>query len=321
MISILTVSGADLTQIAEDVQYTSPWNNGAGTLTFSYHPSKTKMYERGTEVTLSFGGVNIFFGWLFKASMSRDKVTCTCYDQLRYLKAQDTLMRQVETLDAFLNRVGATLGDRIRLGQIDSTEYKLPKYFFDNKNYMDMLYQSIQDNLRGNSYLYTLRDNFGAIDLRDTVDLRLPLIVGDKSLATDFDYTASIDDDTYNYVKVAKDNKQTGVRETYFAESSTNISKWGKLMLYEKVTADLNPAQLIDRANLLLAIKNRETETLQIKALGDLRVMGGSGVRVVISQAKLDTWAVVNSVTHTFDRDKKTPRHEMTLNLIFGRWY
>ena len=198
---------------------------------------------------------------------------------------------------------------------MDKTEYKLGKYLFDNKTYLDMLYQSIQDNLIGNTYYYTLRDNCGALDLRDTLDLRLPLVIGDESLAYDYDYTRSIDEDTYNYVKVAKDDKKKGVRDTYVVQDSNNISKWGKLILYEKVSANLNDAQLIDRAKMLLSIKNRETETLKIECIGDIRVMGGSGVKVEISAAGLNTWAVVDSVTHNFDKGT------MTLNLIFGRWY
>ena len=226
-------------------------------------------------------------------------------------------MRQIEPLDSFLNVVAGTIGDRIRIGQIDSTEIPLGKYLFDNKTYLDMLYQSIQDNLVANSYYYTLRDNFGALDLRDTLDLRLPLIIGDNSLATDFDYSLSIDDDTYNYVKVAADNKDAGVREVYIAEDSSNIGKWGKLMLYEKVDSAMNAAQITERANMLLALKNKETETLKVDSIGDVRVFGGSGVKIEISQANLNMWAIVDSVTHKFERSQ----HTMTMNLVFGRWY
>ena len=320
---MLLVDGADITQIAENVKFSTPWNNGPGTLTFSYHPDKGRLFGRGMVVTFSFGGANLFYGWLFKVELKRDKISCTCYDQLRYLKAHDTLMRQAEPLDAFLNRVGATLGDRIRLGQVDSTEYPLPKYNFDNKTYLDMLYQSIRDNLTGNGYHYTLRDNFGALDLRDTIDLRLPLIIGDRSLSTEFGYTASIDDDTYNFVKVAKDDKKAGVRDVYVAEDSANIAKWGKLMIYDKVTANLNAAQLQDRANRLLAVKNRETETLKIEAQGDVRALAGSGARVVLKQASLDMWAVISNATHEFkyDRTSGITQHTMKLELTFGRWY
>ena len=73
----------------------------------------------------------------------------------------------------------------------------------------------------------------------------------------DSGYTVSIDDDTYNFVKVAKDDKKAGVRDVYIAEDSANISRWGKLMIYDKVTAGLNAAQLQDLS--LIHIFKRET--------------------------------------------------------------
>ena len=124
-------------------------------------------------------------------------------------------------------------------------------------------------------------------------------------------------DDTYNYIKVAKDDKEKGVRDTYITQDSSNIAKWGKLMLYEKVSTDLNDVQLAERANQLLQIKNRETETLRMECTGDVRVHGGSGVNIQIAQAGINLWAVVDSVSHEFTRTN----HTMTMNLIFGRWW
>nr|DAJ95981.1 MAG TPA: 43 kDa tail protein [Caudoviricetes sp.] len=279
------------------------------------------MFENGSTVIFTYSGANLFYGWLFKSVQNKKTIKCTCYDQLRYLKAKSTLIREIETLDSFVNRVTYHIGEksqslsRMRLGEVDSTEYMLPKYFYDNQTYLDMLYSSIQDNLRGNGYYYTLRDNFGALDLRDTVDLRLPLVIGDNSIATDFEYTRSIED-AYNRIKVAKDDKQSGVRNAYMVQDSAAIAKWGPLTLYEKVSADYNEVQLAQLANLLLKIKNKETETLKAECIGDTRVMGGSGVKVEIRAANLNTWAIVSSVTHEF---KKTA-HTMEMNLIFGRW-
>lgn len=315
--NILLVDNADVSAVATNIKYQSNWNNGASTFTFEYPTVKGKLFANGSTVIFTYNGANIFYGFLFKTQISKQTYKCTAYDQLRYLKAKNSLMRQIEPLDSFLNVVAGTIGDRIRIGQIDSTEIPLGKYLFDNKTYLDMLYQSIQDNLVANSYYYTLRDNFGALDLRDTLDLRLPLIIGDNSLATDFDYSLSIDDDTYNYVKVAADNKDAGVREVYIAEDSSNIGKWGKLMLYEKVDSAMNAAQITERANMLLALKNKETETLKVDSIGDVRVFGGSGVKIEISQANLNMWAIVDSVTHKFERSQ----HTMTMNLVFGRWY
>lgn len=310
---MLLIGSTDINDIALDVKYKSAWNNGAGQLTFSYPSSKAGMFANGSTVIFTYDGANIFYGFLFATKQDRKKYSCTCYDQLRYFKASNDLIRPVCTLAEFLSIVAVSVGERVRLGQVDNTAVKLPKYHFPNRTHLDMLYQSIKDNLSLNGYWYALRDNFGALDLRDIVDLRLPLIIGDSSLGTDFDYEKSIDDDTYNYIKVAKDDQDKGVRNVYLAQDSSTIKTWGKLMYYDKVSADLNESQLAARANQLLQLKNRATQTLKMDCMGDVRVMGGSGIRVKIVEAGLDLWAVVDSVTHNFGHTK----HTMSLELKF----
>lgn len=282
-------------------------------MTFDYPTSKSGMFANGSTVVFTYGGTNIFYGFLFSTKQDRKKYSCVCYDQLRYFKASNSILRPISTLSEFLNTVALSVNERVRLGQVDNTVVKLTKHLFPEKTYLDMIYESIKESLVLNGYWYALRDNFGALDLRDIVDLRLPIIVGDGSLGTDFDYERSIDDDTYNYIKVAKDDKDKGVRNTYVAKDPTNIASWGKLMLYDKVSADLNDSQLATRANQLLQLKNRETRTLKIDCIGDVRVMAGNGVKVVISEAGIDLWAVVDSVTHDFGYSK----HTMSLDLKF----
>lgn len=317
---MLLVNNTDISEIAVNCKLKESWNNGAGSFTFEYPCALCDIFPNGCTVIFTYDDTNIFYGWLFKSTINRQSVKCTAYDQLRYLKANNSNMRQVQTLSSFVNDVCASLGsaapgdNRMRLGTIDDTEVCLGKKLFDNKSYLDMLYTSIEDNLLLNGYWYTLRDNFGALELRDTYDLRIPLIIGDGSLATDFEYTRSIDDDTYNYIKVAKDDKDAAVRNTYVAYDSGMISKWGKLVLYDKVTSDMNEAQLKQRAELILAAKNRETQMLKVDCVGDVRVRAGTGVKVEIADAGLNLWAVTDSVTHTFGQNI----HSMTVNLMLG---
>lgn len=312
---MLLIGDSDFSLIVKETKLKSVFNNGPDVLTFSYPADVGTRYPNGAQVIFTWGTTNLFFGWLFKTELNGKEYKCTAYDQRRYFKSEDSLLRDVEPLDVFLNRVSYQCGDRIRLGQVDSTEVKLNKYLFDGKTYLDMIYQSIEDNLIANGYYYALRDNFGALDLRDVVDLRLPLVVGDASLATDYNYVCSIDDGTANYIKVAKDDKEKGVRNTYIAKDESNMTKWGKLMLYDKVTVDLNDAQLATRANRLLKIRNKETEKLTIESIGDTRVFGGNALRVEIAKAGVAVWAVVDTVTHTF----KDNNHDMKTELVFER--
>ncbi|QAT48594.1 hypothetical protein EQM14_01680 [Caproiciproducens sp. NJN-50] len=313
---MLTINGEDVSEIACNVKYETRWNDGAGKFTFEYPAALGKLYPNGSTVIFYFGSVNVFYGFLFSTKKDNKKYSCTAYDQLRYFKSSNSIIRpNGTTLTSWVNTVAYDCGDRIRLGTIESTEYQLGKYLYDNKSHLDMIYMSIQDNLVGNGYWYVFRDSFGALELRDIYNLRLPIIIGDGSLAKDYEYEKSIDSDTYNFAVVAKDDSSKGVRNTYVAKDDSTIKKWGKLMIYDKVSADLNDAQLASRANRLLGIKNRETETLEnVDCAGDSRVMAGNSIRVVISSIGLDAWAVVDHAVHEY----KSTEHTMKLDLMFS---
>lgn len=298
----------DLEDIAGDITLTSCWKNGASKLEFTILPDIIP--QNGAYLTFSPQGVNIFAGRVFTHRRTNEKkIQISAYDQLRYLKAKDTIMRKEMSLTQFTELVASNL--QLRVSSLDESVILLDDYLFDNKTYLDMIYQSIQDNLYTNGYYYCIYDDFGALALKELLNMRLPLIIGEHSLGYKYDYEVSIDSDTYNQVKLAFDNKKSGKRDLFVTMDSNNIEKWGVLQHFEKVTSGTE-AQLIDKANLLLRLKNRETVTLTISALGDLRVRGGSGIRVVLHDCLLDVWAIVDKVVHKWNNGI----HSMDLTLI-----
>ena len=46
------------------------------------------------------------------------------------------------------------------------------------------------------------------------------VVIGDKSLLTDYTYKTDIDSQTYNSVKLARPNEETGKADTVVAEDS-----------------------------------------------------------------------------------------------------
>lgn len=312
---MLIVNGSDLSQIACNIKYTDQLNNGASSLTWEYPASKAGLFPEGSVVTFSHNGVNVFYGFLFTSKAGPKTVSCTAYDQLRYLKATDFINRQGETLDAFCKRLCAQFSERIRIGQIDATGAVLSDTPPKDTTYLDAIYNAISESLYLNGYYYALRDEFGALTLRDVYDLRLGLVVGDGSLATDYNYTRSIDEDTYNFVKVGQDNSATGQRDVFAAQDSANIARWGKLLLY-KTTSDQNDAQLKALSANILAVKNRATETLTVDCIGDLRVRAGVGLKAEIASVGVNLWAIVSRAVHSFDG----AAHTMKLDLQYGRW-
>ena len=205
-------------------------------------------------------------------------------------------------------------GVRVRLGNIESTQINLKAKNVDDKTGLDVVYELINENRLLNGYWYALYDENGALNLTDVIDMRLPIVIGDNSLGNDYEYSISIKNDTYNYIKSAKDDKSTGTRNTFIAQDSRTISQWGKLVYYNKINADLNDQQITQQTNMLLSLKNRPTQQLTVNALGDIRVKGGSGVKVEIADIGINFWAIVTKVTHTF----KGNQHTMNLTLDWG---
>lgn len=81
---------------------------------------------------------------------------------------------------------------------------------------------------------YIFYDDFGKLVLRDVEDMPYGFVIGDNSLLTDYSYTRSIDDQTYNKIKLYRDNKDTGKRETFVHQDSGSIRQWGLLFCTKK---------------------------------------------------------------------------------------
>lgn len=71
--------------------------------------------------------------------------------------------------------------------------------------------------------------------------------VGDRSIATGYTYESEIDSETYNKIKLVRDNKTTGKRDVYIFQDSNNMTFWGVLQDYETVQEGMNEAQIKER--------------------------------------------------------------------------
>ncbi|MBO9610389.1 MAG: hypothetical protein J7639_30800, partial [Paenibacillaceae bacterium] len=81
-----------------------------------------------------------------------------------------------------------------------------------------------------------------------------------------------------------QDNKDTGHRDVYIALDSANIAKWGRLQFYQKVDDNRNEAQIKELLDNLITLKNRETRSMRVEAIGDIRIRAGCYARVLIAE-------------------------------------
>ena len=164
--------------------------------------------------------------------------------------------------------------------------------------------------------LYVLRDEAGALCLREIETLKLDLLIDAQSAQT-FRYSSSIDRETCNKIKLTCNNPDTGKRELYIAQDGEALNRWGVLQYFETVQS---PAGAAARADALLGLYNRKTRTLKVqKAFGDPRVGGGSSVVVLLELddgVTLSQYMVVEQVVHTFAEGL----HQMDLDLIGGNF-
>lgn len=299
----------EISELVTKVSYTDKLNDGCSKLEFSFIDDDLKI-QNGSIVRFKFDDDQTFYGVVFKHGKNKKKeVTVTAYDQLRYCKAKDTIVCKNDTVTTLVKKMCNYFG--LKVGKLINTIYKLATSVQDSKTWLDIVYGSISDTLMNKGKWYSLRDEFGSIVLRDLEDLKLNLVLGDESLVYDFEYEKSIDDGFYNQIKIVSDNEKTGKRNTYITKDSKSISQYGLLQYFEVLDKNANSSQAKSKADMLLSLYNKETETLSLECLGDVSVRAGSSFYGQIEDIELNRRLIVKSVTHEF-----IPNHTMRLEVM-----
>lgn len=283
----------------------------AGSMEFEYYGtdpfSSTVPVENGMIVRMYEGKEARFYGFVFKVG----KTKITCYDQIRYLKFKDTKVFKEKKASEVLETI--VRENELSLGSVADTGHVIPSQIYDQVEYLDMISKGLQSTLMATGRLYVLRDAVGDIELLDIEDTKLDLVIDGHGNMTSYDYTKSIDKDTYNRIKLVKDNKAIGARDVYVYEDKNSISNWGKLQYYELVNEKLNEAQIKERGEALMTLRNRERKTLSIKgAIGDSRCVSGYSVVVSIPEKGILDRYLIDRATHVFDQNA----HTMDLELV-----
>lgn len=304
----------DISQIVTDVSWKTSRIGKAGSLDFTliknaYGQDQAFKYANGDVVRVEFDQFKIFYGYIFSIDEGRDEaVSITCYDQVRYLLAKDSYVLTNVTASEVIQRIAADYN--LTLGRIDDTGYRIPVISESNQTLLDIICKALDLTLINSGKNYVFLDDFGALSVRNIEDSLPDFYIGDGSLMTDYQQKVSIDEDTYNKIKLTQ-NKGQGSTDVYIAQDSANMAKWGILQLTESVDENLNEAQINEMLNNLATLKNRETRTLKIEAIGDLRVRAGNYVRMVIREYGINQPFLVDDCTHSFDGAD----HSMSLEL------
>ena len=249
------------------------WRAGTPSkLTFEVVRDKAANFHEGNSVVLKVNNQNIFFGFVF--SKRRDKehiIKVTCYDQMRYLKNKDTYIYTNKTAADVIRMVAADF--ELSLGEIASTSYVIPCRDESNTSLFDIIYTALDKELVHAGNMFVLFDDFGKLTLRDIADTKVDLVI-DEETGENFDYISSINDRTYNRIKLVRENNETGMRDIYVVQDGSNIDRWGILQYFGTLQEGENGEA---KAAALLDLFNAKSRRLKIKnAFGDTSVRAGT---------------------------------------------
>lgn len=297
-------STAYMPPVKEEVKVTTERQISPGVLEFSFVDTGINIGNGDPVRFKDADGQGVFYGFIFRIKRDRSNiVTITAYDQIRYLKNKDTLVYENKTADGVVSLIGEKYG--FNIGTLSNTVWVIASRVEDNVSLLDMISNALDQTLQNTGDLYILHDDFGKLNLSFLGDMYVPIMI-DAETGQNYDYESSIDENTYNRIKLVYDNEDAGKREVYIAQDSSNINRWGILQYFDALQKGENGQA---KADALLQIYNKETRTLTVKdAAGDSRVRGGSlvVVQLDLGDVKLQNLMLVEKCVHKYGERKHT---------------
>lgn len=308
-----------LPAVEEGIEWTTERKNTPGKLSFRVLKDDVLDFSEGSAVRMKENGDEVFFGFVFKQQRSREQIiTVTAYDQLRYLKNKDTIVYENRTADQFLRMVAADY--MLNIGVLENTGYVIESRVEENTSLFEMIQNALDLTLQNTGEMFVLYDDFGKLTLRHLSSMAVGVpgayLMVDEETGETFDYTSSIDDNTFNKIKLTYDNEETGFREVYIAQDSGNINRWGVLQYFDTLKKGENGQAKVDA---LLKLYNKKTRSLKLtNVLGDNRVRAGSMivVNLDLGDLKLRNFMLVEKCRHTY----RESEHWMDLTLRGGEF-
>ncbi len=309
--------------VVEGIEWSTERRGAPGKLTFKVLEDKKLSFSEGCPVRLKVNGKKIFFGFVFQQERHKkegkvQEISVTAYDQLRYLNNKDTRVYENKTASQLVKMIADDY--QLSVGTLQDTGYAIPSRVEDNTSLFEMIENALDLTIQNKKEMYVLYDDFGKLTLKNISDMFVhkkgKYLLVDEGAAKDFDYTSSIDGNTYNRVKLAYDNQETGRRDIYIAQDSSNINRWGILQYFDPLQEGENGKA---KADALLKLYNQKTRNLKVKdAIGDNRVRAGSMVVVSLSlgDKEVRNFMLVEKCRHIY----KGGGHWMDLTLRGGEF-
>lgn len=295
-------SAYDYGPVLEKAEYTTTRKASAGRLDFTYVQRGPINMTEGARVQLYVDGRETFQGYAFTIVRDRQgSVDVTAYDQLRYLKANESYSFVGKKLGEIIHQIATDM--RLRTGVLEDTGYAIPALTKEDTECLDIIDYGLAVTQRNTGKVFSVFDDFGKLSLRESGSLLSTAVIGNGSLLTGYKYKSDIDSDTYDQVKLVRPNKETGRGDVYMFGDGQSIKRWGLLRKYEKVDENLNEAQINEQGNVMMAYYDRVLRELSVECVGVVGLRAGAMITFRINdipELRNGYKLLLDKVKHTF---------------------
>jgi len=320
----------DIGSVTEQCQLNFELEGNAGSMELSYLPKQRVDLDKGDVVTLKVNGTIMFHGWVFKKDISAyGSVKLKIYDIKRYLAYKDVDITGNETVDQFFTRICTVAGVKHKV--VHTSSYIIPTRIHDGETYNNMIQYALDQTFIGTEgqQRFCVRANGDTLELVDCKQQLTDVLIGDKHLMTDFQFSSDIED-TYTIFKIQREvasesdkkkKKEDGLtetqkillRKTIVTKHEENLQRWGALQYYEKKDSKWTDAQLAEYLKHVAVVKSKETKSLKISGLGNVKCIPGNvitlDIKDVTDEGVISTdfkFALIVSATHTISNNLHT---------------
>lgn len=298
----------ELSNCTTQVTYSTARTGSPGTLKFQVIKSGDLSFTEGDTVRFSVDGTLIFLGWVFSKSKDRwGVIDVICYDRLRYLKTSASYSFYDMKAGDIIRQIAGDL--QLETGVVSDTGFAIPSLIEEEQTCLDIIGEAVQQTLLNTGKIFVFYDDGNGLALQEAADMISNVVIGERSLLTEYTYKTDIDEQTYNSVKLARPNEVTGMADVFVAQHGENIAQWGLLQLYQTVDGAVNDAQFRAQAEASLSYYNRKMRTLKISSLGVVGLRAGQMVFMRIpdlGDISLNQYVLLEKVDHTFTNDTHT---------------
>lgn len=295
----------ELKDLALNIVWTTTMDFSAGELTFDlvqpYDQVNIIPYT-GDIIKFSWDKKKVFYGYVWTYTLKKDRVvSVSCYDSMRYLKNEDTLIFKANNAAQRFKTICSKAG--IKAAAIKSPSTKLKAVIYEGKTYFDMLQDSFNKTLKKSSHKYFLIANYDKVELRRVPNKKLDFYIGDSSGLIDATYSVDIEN-TYNTIRVIKSDSKKHKITAATTVSGKSPAQWGKLQKVVTPKDKANAAQMKEKAQNELKENNLANKTLSVKCIGDLNLIVGNAITVKLGDYnKTLNYAPITKAVHHFGTD------------------